>query len=53
MRAEPNTHSTIVITLDPGAVILVQAAGGDWYRAKGRSGVPFEGYIREDRLVVK
>jgi hypothetical protein len=53
VRAEPNTHSAIVAKLDPGAVIFVQHAGGDWYRAKARNGPKFEGYIRDDRLVVK
>jgi hypothetical protein len=53
VRAEPNTHSAIVAKLDPGAVIFVQRAGGDWYRAKARNGPRFDGYIREDRLVVK
>jgi len=53
VRAAPNTHSAIVAKLDPGAVILVQRAGGAWYRAKARNGPKFEGYIREDRLVVK
>src|SRR5262249_44155233 len=53
VRAEPNTHSAIVAKLDPGAVIFVQRSGGDWYRAKARNGPKFEGYIRDDRLVVK
>jgi hypothetical protein len=53
VRAGPNIRSAIVAKLDPGAVILVQRAGGDWYRAKARNGPKFEGYIREDRLVVK
>lgn len=53
VRAGPNVHSAIVARLNPGAVVLVQSTGGEWWRAKSRSGTKFEGYIREDRLVIK
>ena len=53
VRARPNTHSQVVARLDPGAVILVQRAQGDWWRAKSRNGDRFEGYIREDRLALQ
>jgi hypothetical protein len=53
VRAGPNVHSAIVARLDPGAVVLVQSTGGEWWRAKSRSGTKFEGYIRGDRLVIK
>ena len=53
VRAAPSLHSAVVIRLSPGAVVLVQSTGGAWWRAKSRTGAKFEGYIREDRLVVK
>jgi hypothetical protein len=53
VRAGPNLHSAVVARLDPGAAILVQSTGGAWWRAKARSGRKFEGYIREDRLVIR
>jgi hypothetical protein len=52
VRAGPNVHSAVVARLNPGAVILVQSTGGEWWRAKSRTGAKFEG-IREDRPVVK
>jgi Bacterial SH3 domain len=53
VRAGPSLHSAVVARLDPGAVILVQSTGGAWWRARARSGRKFEGYIREDRLVIR
>ncbi|HXZ48482.1 MAG TPA: hypothetical protein VEG27_05640 [Usitatibacter sp.] len=53
VRAAPSVHSAIVIRLDPGALVLVEPAGGVWWRAKSRGGTRFEGFIREDRLVLK
>ena len=53
VRAGPNVHSAIVARLNPGAVVFVQSTGGEWWRAKSRGGTKFEGYIREDRLVIK
>jgi len=53
VRAAPDIHSAIVAHLPPGSVILIQSTGGEWWRAKSRGGAKFEGYIREDRLVVK
>lgn len=53
VRARPSTRSQVVARLDPGAVILVQRAQGDWWRAKSRNGDRFEGYIREDRLALQ
>ncbi len=53
VRAGPNVHSAIVARLNPGAIILVQSTGGEWWRVKSRTGAKLEGYIREDRLVVK
>jgi hypothetical protein len=50
VREHPDIRSAVVAHLDPGAVILVQRAGRDWWRAKSRNGDRFEGYIREDRL---
>ena len=55
VRAKPNVRSALVIRLDPGDIVLVQRASGDWWRAQSRPGArhAFEGYIRRDRLVVK
>jgi hypothetical protein len=53
VRASPDIHSPIVAHLPPGSVILVQPTGGEWWRAWSRDGAKFEGYIRDDRLVVK
>jgi len=53
VRAAPDIHAEIVAHLPPGAPILVQSTGGEWWRVKAHEGTPFEGYVREDRLVVK
>ena len=52
VRARPTLHSAVVAHIDPGDVILAQPTGGEWWRVKSRRGT-FEGYVREDRLVVK
>lgn len=53
VRAGPNLQSAIVTRLDPGAVILVQKTDGEWWRVKPSQGAAFEGYVRQDRIVVK
>lgn len=53
VRGGPSTQSEIVVTLDPGAVILVQRVDGEWWRVKPSRGNAFEGYIRQDRIVFK
>jgi hypothetical protein len=55
IRSGPTLQSPIVVQLYPGAVVQVQRAANDWWRAKTKTpkGVPVEGYIREDRLVFK
>lgn len=53
VRAGPSVHSAVVARLDANAAVLVQPAGGDWWRARSRTGHKFEGYIRVDRLVIK
>ncbi len=53
VRAGPTLDSAIVVQLDPGAVVLVQRTGNEWWRAKPSSGAAFDGYIRQDRLVFK
>ncbi len=50
MRAGPTLQSAIVVELDPGATVLVQRTGSEWWRAKSSSGAIYEGYIRQDRL---
>ena len=53
VRAAPNLQSAIVAQLDPGAVVLVQKTGNEWWKAKPSTGAGFEGYIRQDRLLFK
>jgi hypothetical protein len=52
VRATPSTSGTIVTMLDPGAPVLVQSTGTEWWRARAASGNGFSGYIRQDRLVL-
>lgn len=53
VRAQPNTSSPVVVQLDPGAMVTVQPAEGDWWRARSSGKLTFDGYIRSDRLVLK
>lgn len=53
VRAAPTLRSKVVAEVYPGDVIAAQPAGGRWWRVKSRHGAKFEGYVREDRLVVK
>jgi hypothetical protein len=32
---------------------MIQSTGTEWYRARPSRGNAFDGYIREDRLVIK
>lgn len=53
VRAAASVDSRLVIQLDPGAKILVQAASPPWFRVKPVSGPGFAGYIRQDRLEIE
>jgi hypothetical protein len=53
VRAGPTLQSALVLQLHPGASVLVQRTGGEWWRAKSPSGAAFEGYIRQDRITFK
>lgn len=53
VRARPAVDSPLVVQLHPGTPVLVQSAGGGWWRVRPSSGARFEGYIRGDRLVFK
>lgn len=53
VRARPTTDSALVLQLDPGAIVTVQLAEGDWWRARSSGGRAFDGFIRSDRLVLK
>jgi SH3-like domain-containing protein len=55
LRAAPTLQSAIVVQLFPGAVVQVQHASADWWRARTKTpqGKLVEGYIREDRLNFK
>lgn len=52
VRASPSTTAPIVIALDPGAPVLVQSTGTEWWRARPARGDGFSGYIRQDRLAL-
>ncbi len=53
VRGTPNIAGPLVTTLDPGAIVLVQKTGNEWWKARAPSGAAFEGYIRQDRLAFK
>lgn len=55
VRARPSLQSPLVISLDPGDVVLVRKAEGDWWQARSRATArtAFEGYIRRDRLTFR
>ncbi len=53
VRAGPTLQSAIVLELHPGSVVMVQNTGTEWWKARQSSGAPWEGYIRQDRLVFK
>lgn len=55
LRAGPTLQSPIVVQLFPGAVVQVQRAENDWWRARTMTpkGQVVNGYVREDRLVLK
>jgi hypothetical protein len=50
VRSAAGLDSSVVILLDPGALILVQQASADWWKVKPRNGASFSGYIRRDRI---
>ena len=52
VRAQPTLHSAVVAHIDPGDVVFAQPTQTEWWRVKSRRGT-FQGYVREDRLVVK
>ena len=53
VRGGPRLESAIVVELAPGTTVLVQRTGTEWWRARSSSGPAFEGYIRQDRLVLQ
>lgn len=53
VRGRPAVDAPLVVQLHPGEPVLVQPAGGDWWRARPFAGAKFEGYIRGDRLVFR
>ena len=53
VRARPTTDSPVVLQLDAGASVTVQPFEGEWWRARASGGKTFDGYIRQDRLVLK
>ena len=52
VRARPTLHSEVVAHIDPGDLVFAQPTGSEWWRVKSRRGA-FEGYVREDRLVLR
>ena len=53
VRARPTIDSSVVFHLDPGAVVSVQLAEGDWWRVRASGNQPITGFIRSDRLILK
>ncbi len=55
LRAGPTLQSAVVVQLFPGAVVQVQRTANDWWRVRARTpkGQVVNGYVREDRLVLK
>jgi hypothetical protein len=53
VRTAPRVDADVVATLDPGAGVRVQFAGGNWWRVKPQSGASFEGYIRRERIIFR
>jgi hypothetical protein len=53
VRAAPSVEAAIVAQLAPGSPVRVQRATGDWWRAKPAKGEGFDGYIRQDRLLLR
>ena len=53
VRAGPSLQSGIVTELYPGSVLMIQSTGTEWYRVRPSRGDAFEGYVRQDRLVIK
>lgn len=53
LRARPSTASAVVAQLPAATTVLVQQAGGDWWRVRSAGRAKFDGYIREDRLVFR
>lgn len=51
IRASGSLEAAIVTQLPPGMPVQVEAASGDWWHVKPRSGNAFEGYVRRDRFV--
>lgn len=50
VRAAASVDSPLVVQLNPGTPLQVQATGTDWWMVKPQSGSGFSGYIRQDRL---
>ena len=50
VRSGPGIDSPVVAHLDPGVLILVQAAPNGWWKARAKLGAGFIGYVRQDRL---
>lgn len=53
VRARPSVDAALVARLHPGQPLLVQPAGGGWWRARPTAGSGFEGFVRADRLVFR
>jgi len=50
VRSAPGIDSSVVTMLEPGAAVLVQPVGADWFRVRTHLTHPPLGYIRQDRL---
>ncbi len=50
IRSSPGIDSSVVTMLEAGVSVLVQPAGGDWWRVRTHLTNPPLGFIRQDRL---
>jgi hypothetical protein len=53
VHAGPSADAAVVATLDPGAPVSVQFAGGTWWRVRSGSQTSPDGYIQRERLLLK
>jgi len=53
VRKGPSTQASVVAKLHPGSAVRVQRTDSDWWRARPANGSGFDGFIREDRLVIR
>lgn len=53
VRKGPSTQASVVAKLHPGSAVRVQKTDSEWWRARPAKGAGFDGFVREDRLVIR